>query len=361
MNRGLRRHRGGAVVVPSRRSDTGPAARTVLTLAIGAGGAAAAGLAGAPAPALTGPALVVSLAGVAGFRAVIPDRLRNLCFLVIGLGLGANVTPEILASARQWPVSLAAMVACVGAIMAAGMAFLRRGLGYDRTTAILATTPGHLSFVLGLSLDTGADARFVAVVQSLRVLMLTLLVPAAIAVSLGGALPATPPPGPPLSAWHLGLLAAAAAALGSGFARLRWPAAYLLAGMALSALGHATGATPGAVPGWLSFAAFVTMGTLIGTRFAGVLLVEIRRAALAAIVLTGGGFAIVLAASLAVTALVDLPLADVLIALAPGGLETMIAMAGVVGADPAFVGFHHVARLFLLSALIPAALARRGR
>ena len=43
---------------------------------------------------------------------------------------------------------------------------------------------------------------------------------------------------------------------------------------------------------------------------------------------------------------------EVLIAIAPGGLETMIVMGQLVGTDPAFVAFHHLARLFILLLLL---------
>ena len=35
-------------------------------------------------------------------------------------------------------------------------------------------------------------------------------------------------------------------------------------------------------------------------------------------------------------------------------------MSAVIGADPAFVGFHHIARMFFLLALIPILMARIG-
>ena len=44
-------------------------------------------------------------------------------------------------------------------------------------TARLAAAPGHLSYVLSLSTETRADIALLSVVQSLRVLTLTLLVP----------------------------------------------------------------------------------------------------------------------------------------------------------------------------------------
>ncbi|MDP3527334.1 MAG: AbrB family transcriptional regulator, partial [Hoeflea sp.] len=46
----------------------------------------------------------------------------------------------------------------------------------------------------------------------------------------------------------------------------------------------------------------------------------------------------------------------VLIAFAPGGLETMAAMAVILGIDPTFVATHHVARLLMLTAIVPVFL-----
>jgi membrane AbrB-like protein len=292
---------------------------------------------------------------------MVPVPLRNACFLVIGLGLGSSVSPEILASALKWPASLIGMVLSVVAIMWLGARLLHKGFGCDPRTAVLASAPGHLSFVLGLSLDTGANTAFVSVVQSLRVLMLTLATPAAIALMTDADLTTPLPFAPSISLLHLAALAALACLLGVLFLRLRVPAAFLLAGMAVSVLGHGAGLTPGRTPLVLTDAALIGMGTLIGTRFTGVTLGQIRQAGLSALLLTGGSVLIVGLASLAVVAVVDLPLRDVVLALAPGGLETMIAMSAVIGADPAFVGFHHIGRMFLLSALIPLALARAGR
>lgn len=334
---------------------------TVLTLALGSLGALAAVWIGAPAPYLTGPALVVSVAGVAGLRCGLPAVFREGCFLLVGLGLGAGVTPEVLADAARWPVSLIAMVLAITAMMFGGALLLRRGFGCDPRTALLAATPGHMSFVLGLSLDTGGDVGRIAVIQALRVLLLTLLVPAVVALVPHDGPPAATGAQPALSAPLFLLLLLGAVLLGRGFQWLKVPAAYLLAGMVLSTLGHAGDLTPGRVPPALSVAAFVTMGTIIGTRFTGITPRQILSAGLAAATLTAGGFAFAALVSLTVVRLTGLPFKDVLIALVPGGLETMIAIAGVLGGDSTFVGLHHIARIFLLSALVPLALARLPR
>lgn len=338
--------------------DTAVARDTGLTLAVGAAGAALAWAVGAPAPFLTGPALVVSLATLAGLRGTIPVPLRDLIFILIGLGLGSGVTPEILDEARRWPISLVLMGLSIAAILVLGAVLLRRIFAMDRRSAVLAAAPGHLSFVLSLSLDSGTDTRRIAVIQSLRVLMLTLLVPAAVALFSDADMAGIRPAGTTVAPLHLTGLAVLAAALGLVFKRIRLPAAFLLAGMAVSSVGHGTGWTPGVVPGWLSTAAFITMGTLIGTRFTGVTPGLLGASLLGSVLLTAMALAVASLGAWLAHLATGLRLLDLVIAFAPGGLETMIAMASVLGADPALVALHHVARLFLLTALIPIALSR---
>ncbi|MCJ9753740.1 AbrB family transcriptional regulator, partial [Neorhizobium sp. BETTINA12A] len=55
------------------------------------------------------------------------------------------------------------------------------------------------------------------------------------------------------------------------------------------------------------------------------------------------------------------PLDAALIAFAPGGLETMSAMAVMLHADPTYVGAHHVLRLMFLSVLMPVVLGKEAR
>lgn len=72
---------------------------------------------------------------------------------------------------------------------------------------------------------------------------------------------------------------------------------------------------------------------------------------------------VVLACSVAVlvSRLTGVPLNAVMIAFAPGGLETMAAMAVMMHADTAYVGSHHVLRLLFLSVLMPFVIGKQAR
>lgn len=333
---------------------------TFTALFIGILGAAMAWWMKVPAPFLTGPATFVSVAGVLGLDCRIPDRLRDACFIAIGLSLGASVTPETLSAAAAWPISLIAMSISVGLVMLAGGFMFQHAFGMDRKTALLASSPGHLSYVISFSTDIGAGTAVISVIQSMRVLLLTLAVPIAVAMLTDADMTMRAPISHVLPYTYLAGLVVLAALFGAVLVRYKVPAAYLISGMILSSIGHGTNLTPGSVPVEISTAAFIIMGTLIGTRFSGVSPQALRKAAVGGVVLTLLGLAISILAAAIISYTLGFPLIDVIIAFAPGGLETMVAMGAIVGADPAYVAIHHVARLFFLSVFVPLVLSRSG-
>jgi uncharacterized membrane protein AbrB (regulator of aidB expression) len=97
---------------------------------------------------------------------------------------------------------------------------------------------------------------------------------------------------------------------------------------------------------------------MIGSRFSGVSVRALRTAFVAGGVVTV--VVVVLAAMIAalVSHIADVPVDAALIAFAPGGLETMAAMAVMLNAQPTYVGAHHILRLLLLSGLMPYVLRR---
>ncbi|MEJ6393917.1 AbrB family transcriptional regulator [Gymnodinialimonas sp. 2305UL16-5] len=331
-----------------------------LTLLVGGAGAGLASLVGAPAAMLTGPALFVTLACLAGMRGLIPTPLRDACFLGLGIGIGATVTPDVIATAITWPLSLAVLTLSLLTILTLARLLLERMFAFDPMTALLSSVPGHLSYVMGLSSDLKSDLRRVALVQTMRVLLLTLLVPAILVASgfEGGVQTTAYGVLPPLP---LALVALASLATGFVFKWLNIPAAFLLAGMVMSGALHGTALVTGAPPVWITTFAFVTMGALIGTRFNGITLQELKDGALAGIGTTLIACAIASIGALITARILDLPAAMLLIAFAPGGVEIMAAMAVQIGVEPAFVAAHHVLRLLILTVLVPILLARLRR
>ena len=156
-------------------------------------------------------------------------------------------------------------------------------------------------------------------------------------------------------------LIAAGLLLGPVLKRLRVPARFLIGGMVASALWHLLGWTPGAVNPALALGGFAVIGTLIGTRLAGVTLGQLRQSAAAAMGVTLVSVLLAVAFAVPTAWLLDMPVAHLLVAFAPGGLETMIAMGAMLGADPGFVAACHLMRLLILPVLLPVMLGRASQ
>lgn len=330
----------------------------ILTAIIGCLGALVAFAIGLPAPFLCGPAIAVTAAGLGGLRLSVPKSLRNATFVVVGISMGTSVTPDVIDAAKTWPLSFLAVLVTVVILLYVAYWILHHGFGYDRNTAMLAASPGHLSYIISLTAETKSDLASVSVIQSVRVLALTLAVPLLVEyldlVSIDPIVLISPMP--PLV---LGLTILGSLAVGWIFMRWRFPAALLLGGVAVSIFIHITGLASGGVPNWLSQPTYIVLGSLIGTRFSRASLRDMRKAFLAGGVVT---VAVVLLASivaLLVSRLTGVPINAVMIAFAPGGLETMAAMAVMMHADTAYVGSHHVLRLLFLSVLMPWVLRKK--
>jgi len=325
---------------------------TTITLVVSALGGLVAQAIGLPAAFLCGGTLAVSLAAVLGMKAVTPTPVRNLAFVIIGVSMGAAVDQNTLSLIGQWPISVTALLLVLVAIISATTIALVHLLGMDRETAFLSSSPGHLSFILGISESGRGNMRQIAVVQSIRVLVLTIAVPIGAQIFTFGNLDIPEHlhdmPVPTL----LAVLAACAVG-GFGLHRLGVPAGYVLGAMLVATFAKLAGLFSGTVPLPVLTLGFIIMGGLIGSRFTGVSAKELRYSALGGLVVAFLAIGIVTIAALLVAQVVDMPFGQIWIAFAPGGLETMGALGIAFGFDTAFVAAHHAFRLLVLGLAIP--------
>lgn len=324
---------------------------TAVTLAIAALGGLAFWWIGAPAPWLSGGTVLVAAVAVAGRRMVVPDRLRDLIFILLGISMGAGVRPETLARIGDWPASIAILFVTVIVIVVAVVAFLRVVCRWDAMSAFFAAVPGALSYVMIAAADAGADLRRIAIAQSVRLVILIAVLPALVVAGSGHDIP--PPPvhaGAPFDL-PLQVVAGFAGALVAHW--LRVPGGLLFGAFVTSAGLHAFGIVTGTLPALVTAAGFVALAGIIGQRFVGITLAELGAHAAAGL----GGFAIsaVIAAAGAglVATLTVIPLEPALVAFAPGALEGMTALAFGLGLDPAYVAAHQLLRFLAISLTIP--------
>ena len=331
--------------------------RIAESLLIGAVGGFLFNAAKFPAGWLAGSMVSAAVAALAGRPIEVPRSLARVCSIVLGIAIGGVVTPETLRGMMAWPLSIAMVVISVAAATVATYAYLTRVHGWNTLTAIFASVPGGLAQVMVLATEARrkCDICGVAIVQTLRVMILTVVVPAAL--SLTGRLGVLRRPPSLITIAEapaaFAILVGAASAVGLGLLRLGFRGGLFFGALAVSAFLHGGAFIEVTMPSWLATAAMVGLGTLSGGRFTGMPL----RLLLAYLGAALGAFAVSLmvtaAIGIAVTLAVPLPLAEVIVAYAPGAVDAMMILALALSLDPVFVGAHHLARVFVVSLALP--------
>ncbi len=300
-----------------------------------------------------GGALAVTIAAMLGVPVSMPDRLRDVVFVLIGMSMGASVASDSLALLASWPISLMALALELVLIVAATGWMLTRVFRLDPGTAYLSSFPGHLSFVMGIAATGVGNPRQIVIIQVIRILMLTIAVP------IGAVfLPIDHFPPPEASAFlsplQLVLLALGCVVAGLIFIRFKVPAGMVLGAMAAATAAKLGGLYTEAMPTPLVVITFVMTGALIGSRFKGITRAEFAAAAKGGLIATGMTLGIVTLMTFCVAQLVDMPFGQIWLGLSPGALEGMGALGIALGYDTAFIAAHHVIRLLMLSFAIPA-------
>jgi uncharacterized protein len=329
--------------------------RVAETLAIAAAGGAALGLAGLPAGWLSGSILAVAAAAFLGRPMLVPSLLTRVIFVIIGISLGSVVTPTTLHGVATYPASIAVLIVAIACVSLSGTAYLYLVHRWKLLSAYLASSPGGMSQVLVVAAELGADLRGVAIVQSLRVVIIALGLPAGLTL-FGFAGHAMRRGNGPMTfdlVDELAILVAVSTVVALIAYRLRVPGGLLFGAMFASAALHGTALVHAVVPPWVANTAMVALGGVIGARFSNTSLRLLANYLGAAF----GSFAVSVAIATlfggGLIAVLHLPVAEVMIAYAPGSVDAMMLLALALHLDPVFVGAHHVSRVIFVSLVMP--------
>ncbi len=331
------------------------------TLAIGIAGGALFLFAHLPGGLISGAMIAVGIAAIAGRPLSMPPILTQSVLLLLGISLGSLVSQQMLHNMAAYPLTIALLALATFCSTFGSSIYLQRFHGWDKTSALLAATPGALSQITILAAEKGADVAAIAVVQTMRVIIIIAALP--LVLALMGIAPSTP-----LAATHtiaspleLGGLIAASVAAALLLRLVNFPASWMFGAMIASSLLHGTGTIEGALPDWLRNVALVGIGAVIGTRFAKMKVKTLLGHVHAAL----GSFAIAIVISAVFVAVIALTtnvrVADIIVAFAPGAMDAMLALALTLHIDPIFVGAHHLSRFVFVSITTPGIVHLFGR
>jgi membrane AbrB-like protein len=288
-------------------------------------------------------------------RTAVPRPAFIAAQATLGVMLGTFLESDSLtALAGDWlPVAVVSVGTLVLSV-AAGIV-LTRTTEVDAPTGTLGMVAGGASGIVAMADELGADARLVAFMQYLRVLVVVLSIPVIVALGFPGA-GAGPGPddGPLLAGASDWLLTAAVAVVGAWAGRLtRLPAATLLGPLLLAGTIALIWPDALTVPPFAREVAFALIGLEVGLRFTAETLRAMGRllapVVVAILALMAGSFLF----ALGLTATTSATLLEAYLATTPGGLYAVLAVAFGAGADTTFVVAVQTLRLLSLVILAP--------
>lgn len=231
---------------------------TAETLVIGTAGGLVFLLAGLPGGLISGSMIAVAIAAIAGRQLALPPLLTQAVLVLLGISLGSVVSRHLLQQLSAYPLTIGLLALATFCSTFGSSYYLQRVHGWDRTSAFLAGSPGALSQITILAVERGADLPGIAVVQTMRVIILTAALPMVLAIA--GVVPSAVPSlttttiASPLD---LVELVAASLAMALVLRLIRFPASWMFGAMIASSLLHGAGWVEGGLPDWVRGGALV--------------------------------------------------------------------------------------------------------
>src|ERR1700709_2548785 len=141
---------------------------TLETLVIGSAGGLLFLWLELPGGLISGAMIAVAGAGIAGRPLGLPQPMAHIILMTLGLSLGSMVSPVMIKNLSAYPVTIALPAAAAFCATFGSSVYLQRIHGWDRTSALLAGSPGALSQVIMLATERNADLAGIAVGQIMR-------------------------------------------------------------------------------------------------------------------------------------------------------------------------------------------------
>ena len=176
-----------AFAVPSRAKIL----NVLETLAVGSAGGVLFLWANLPGGLISGAMIAVGIAAIAGRPLALPPILTQTVLVLLGISLGSLVSRQLLQHMGAYPLTIGLLALATFCSTFGSSLYLQRIHGWDQTSAFLAGSPGALSQITMLAIEKGADVSAIAVVQTMRVIILTAALP--LVLALTGIAPSSPP------------------------------------------------------------------------------------------------------------------------------------------------------------------------
>ena len=311
-----------------------------------------------PIPWMLGPLFTIAALRIAGVPIAAPLPARYFGQWIIGTSLGLYFTPVVVSHVADlwWLLLLGSLFAIVlGYVAGIALARLAR---FDRTTGIFASVPGGASEMTILGERFGGRMDRIAAAQSLRILIVVAVVPAAITAAGFHGSDAYVQGAKVFDGGGFAVLMALTFAGSVVFARLRMPNAFVLGSLAVAIPLTALSIDLSMMPPLVSNAGQCVLGCALGSRFQADFLRGAHRFVGAVVVTVLLSIALSAAFAIAIAWLSLQSAPSLVLGTAPGGMAEMSITAKVLQLGVPLVTAFHVTRLVVLLLVTPLVFPR---
>ena len=307
---------------------------------------------------LIGSMLATGALALMGLRPRMPGVLRWMVMAVIGVYLGAAFSPEVLNLFPRSVVSIIVMLLVVTVEVFFAAWLFTKIMRCNAITAYAACMPGGFSTMLLIAQEHGGDPEVVSLVQLVRVIVVIfsiMVIAYLLGVDLTEAREQAVPNQYDLETYGLAF-AVFLVGLGTGI-MLKMPiVCMVLPAVLVASLQVAEVSELHLHTEPLSIA-LVFLGASIGSRWGSLKAERVFSCVFAGLLLAIFLVGFSLLSAWVVSDTLFIELVPTIMAYSPGGVAEISLIALALDIDPAFVGMHHIVRIFYILLMMPLAVA----
>lgn len=313
-----------------------------------------------PLPWMAGAMIFAILTSLLRINLHIPSFTRASGQVVVASSIGMAITPAaVIVIGEQFLLMVLAGLLTIVAGVVTGVV-LRRLAKIDLMTASLCSIPGGPIEMALLAKSQGINPAPVAFAQTVRLVMIILIIPPLIVFLDGSVVDASEALTSDAELFQVLTVLSIGIAGGIAFKALRVASPFFLGPLGLAAVASATGVPVGSFPYWMIACAQVLLGTSMGRMFDRAMIERSSRFLPAVIISTILLFILCGAIAGLVGLVTGMEWQTALLATAPGNATEMALTTKVLQQGVAMVAAYHVVRLFVILFLLPV-LFRLGR
>jgi membrane AbrB-like protein len=290
----------------------------------------------------------------------LPSSLAIAGQAIIALATAARFSWETFVLATSYAIPLILCIFITGSLSLCNGYLLSRWAGIDKITGFLGCIPGAGPSIVALSEEIGADALAVALLQYLRILLVTSIAPTL--VSLFVKVDSTPQISTIVStkdnlAIPMFLDLAVLATVGSlgvwGGKRLNLPASIFLGPFLVGLVTFWILPGQWQVPQWIFTGGLLLIGLSIGLKFNWQTVRQLIKAVAIDAILALGLILMCLVVGYGFHLFTHVDLMTAILGTTPGGISAMIASAMELGGDSGLVMAMQISRMMLILSICP--------